>query len=50
MRFSNLSNSVIILDEVQSLPLEVTYLFNLTLNFLAHVMHCNLVLCTATQP
>lgn len=49
-RFSNLMNSVLILDEVQSLPIEVTTLFNLTINFLSQVMKVNVVLCTATQP
>lgn len=50
MRFSTLANHVLIIDEVQSLPIEVTHLFNLSMNFLAYVMHCNIVLCTATQP
>ncbi|MGT2763852.1 CRISPR-associated helicase Cas3' [Streptococcus intermedius] len=49
-RFSHLTNSVLILDEVQSLPIEVTTLFNLTLNFLSQVMNTTIVLCTATQP
>lgn len=49
-RFSNLANSVLILDEVQSLPIEVTTLFNLTMNFLSRVMGATVVLCTATQP
>lgn len=49
-RFSSLSQSVIILDEVQSLPIEVTSLFNLTMNFLAKAMDTTVVLCTATQP
>lgn len=49
-RFSNLINSVLILDEVQSLPVDVTTLFNLTVNFLSQVMHANVILCTATQP
>lgn len=49
-RFSNLMNSVLILDEVQSLPVEVTTLFNLTMNFLNQIMKVNVVLCTATQP
>lgn len=39
-----------ILDEVQSLPIEVTTLFNLTMNFLNKVMDTTIVLCTATQP
>jgi CRISPR-associated endonuclease/helicase Cas3 len=49
-RFASLINSVIILDEVQSLPIETTYIFNMTMNFLAKVMGANIVLCTATQP
>ncbi len=49
-RFHSLINSVIILDEVQSLPVEVTYFFNLISNFLSSVMNCNLIMCTATQP
>lgn len=49
-RFSSLINSVIVIDEVQSLPIEVMYFFNLTMNFLKNVMNCTIVLCTATQP
>lgn len=49
-RFAHLANSVLILDEVQSLPVEVTYLFNLMANFMANIMQTTLVLCTATQP
>lgn len=49
-RFASLINSVIIIDEVQSLPIEVMYFFNLIMNFLKNVMNCNVVLCTATQP
>lgn len=49
-RFSNLIESVLILDEVQSLPVDVTTLFNLTINFLSVAMGANIILCTATQP
>lgn len=49
-RFSNLIDSVLILDEVQSLPVDVTTLFNLTINFLSIAMNASIVLCTATQP
>ncbi|KXT78396.1 CRISPR-associated helicase Cas3 [Streptococcus sp. DD13] len=49
-RFSNLANAVLVLDEVQSLPIEVTTLFNLTMNFLNKVMNTTIILCTATQP
>lgn len=49
-RFSSLANSVIILDEVQSLPIEVTHLFNMMMNFISQVMDSVIILCTATQP
>lgn len=43
-------NSVIILDELQSLPVDVLYPTNLALNFLKVVMKVNIILSTATQP
>ncbi|WP_230399443.1 CRISPR-associated helicase Cas3' [Novisyntrophococcus fermenticellae] len=49
-RFCKLINSVILLDEVQSLPLNILSNFNLMMNFMKTVMHCNVVHCTATQP
>src|SRR5699024_11119862 len=49
-RFSKLINSVIIIDEIQSLPTKVVYNFNLMTNFLTHIMNCNILHCTATQP
>ena len=49
-RFHQLANSVIILDEIQSLPLHCTYMFNLTMNFISYICNSVVVLCTATQP
>lgn len=49
-RFKSLANSTIILDELQSLPVDVLYPTNLALNFLKEVMKANIVLSTATQP
>ena len=49
-RFAKLINSVIIMDEVQSLPTKVIYNFNLMTNFLTNIMNCNILHCTATQP
>ncbi len=49
-RFCKLINSVIILDEIQSLPLKVISNFNLMMNFMKEIMRCNIVHCTATQP
>ena len=49
-RLHQLANSVLIFDEVQTLPIKCTHIFCNALNYL--VDHCNTtaVLCTATQP
>ncbi len=49
-RFSKLINSVIIIDEIQSLPNMAIYNFNLITNFLVNIMNCNIVHSTATPP
>lgn len=49
-RMHRLTNAVIIVDEVQSIPLKCVYLFNLAINFLAHICGSTIVLCSATQP
>ncbi len=45
-----LANSVIIIDEIQSIPLKCVNLFNLAMNFLSEVCKSTIVLCSATQP
>lgn len=49
-RMHNLANSVIIFDEIQTLPLRCMHLFCNALNFLLEVCGSSAVLCTATQP
>lgn len=49
-RMKALINSVIIIDEVQTVPLKMLYMFNSTLNFLAYFCGCKIILCSATQP
>ncbi len=49
-RMHRLCNSVIIIDEVQAIPTKCISLFNLAMNFLAHICHSTIVLCSATQP
>lgn len=49
-RFHQLAGSTLILDEIQSLPVNCTYLFNLAANFLNKICKANIVLCSATQP
>ncbi|MBR5711001.1 MAG: CRISPR-associated helicase Cas3' [Thermoguttaceae bacterium] len=48
--FHSLANSVIIFDEIQSLPIRCTELFNLAVNFLTSICKSSVVLCSATQP
>ena len=49
-RLSALAGSVLLLDEVQALPLRDTCLVTLAMDTLAHLFGCTVVLCTATQP
>jgi CRISPR-associated endonuclease/helicase Cas3 len=49
-RLHNLSESIIIFDEVQKVPIRCVSLFNQALNFLKNNAHSSVVLCTATQP
>lgn len=49
-RLHNLANSVLIFDEVQSVPIKCISLFNEALNFLNGFCNSSIVLCTATQP
>ncbi len=49
-RLHNLSESVIIFDEVQKVPISCVSLFNNALNFLKDYGRASILLCTATQP
>lgn len=49
-RFSKLIQSIVVIDEVQSLPRKTIYLNNLMTNFLTHMMHATVIHCTATLP
>ncbi|WP_347989234.1 CRISPR-associated helicase Cas3' [Methylomonas sp. AM2-LC] len=49
-RLHQLANSVIIFDEIQTLPINCTHLFCNALNFLTTHTKTTAVLCTATQP
>ncbi len=49
-RMHRLANAVVIIAEVQSMPLKCVHTFNYMLNFLKAVCHTNVILCTATQP
>lgn len=49
-RLHALQDSVLIFDEIQTLPVKCTFLFNEAINFLRDFCHVTAVLCTATQP
>lgn len=49
-RMHQLSNSVLVFDEIQTLPIKCTHLFNNAINFLVEQCNSTVVLCTATQP
>ena len=49
-RFHALCGSIIVIDEVQTVPNKMLTLFNLAVNFLAEVCDATVVLCSATQP
>lgn len=49
-RFHSLTNSIIIIDEVQTVPSKMLTLFNLAVNFLSEICGTTVVLCSATQP
>ena len=49
-RFQALCGSVILIDEVQTVPNRLLSLFNLTVNFLSAVCGATVILCSATHP
>lgn len=49
-RFHALCGSVIVIDEVQTVPPKLLSLFHLAVNFLAAVCNATVLLCSATQP
>ncbi|MDO5824552.1 CRISPR-associated helicase Cas3' [Methanobrevibacter sp.] len=49
-KFHNIANSIIILDEIQSIPYKFWGIINLILKKLAHEYNCWIILMTATQP
>lgn len=49
-RMHQLANSVIIFDEIQTIPIRTVHMFNLAIRFLVQSCGATVVLCTATQP
>ena len=49
-RFHSLCGSIIVIDEVQTVPSKMLSLFSLAVNFLSEVCGTTVALCSATQP
>jgi CRISPR-associated endonuclease/helicase Cas3 len=49
-RMHQLANSVIVFDEIQTLPIKVVHMFCNAVNYLTRHCKSSVVLCTATQP
>lgn len=49
-RMHQLTNAVIIIDEIQSIPVKCIHMFNTMMNFLSRCMGSTIILCSATQP
>ena len=47
---NSLTDSVIVIDEVQTIPRKTMYMFNSAINFLADYCKCTVILSSATQP
>lgn len=49
-KFHNMADSVIIFDEIQSLPRDTINLFNEIVSFLSKITNSTILSCSATQP
>lgn len=49
-RMHQFANSVMVFDEIQTLPIKCVHLFCNAINFLVDAAHASVLLCTATQP
>lgn len=49
-RFHSLCGSILVIDEVQTVPSHLLTLFHLALGFLSEVCGATVILCSATQP
>ncbi len=49
-KFHNMSEAVLIFDEIQALPIKCVHLFNGAVNFLQNFGKSTIMLCSATQP
>ncbi len=49
-RMHNLSDSILIFDEIQAIPIKCISLFNSAINYFSKICNTTVILCSATQP
>lgn len=49
-RMHNLSDSILIFDEIQAIPIKCISLFNSAINYFCKMYNTTVILCSATQP
>lgn len=49
-KFVSMADSVIIFDEIQSMPIKAIHCFNEVVTFLSKILNATIILCSATQP
>lgn len=49
-RMHNMANTIIIFDEIQSMPIKCVHMANMLMQFLVNSCNSSIVLCSATQP
>jgi len=49
-KFASMADSVIIFDEIQSMPVNAIHCFNEIVTFLSKILNSTIILCSATQP
>ncbi|QAT43426.1 CRISPR-associated helicase Cas3' [Aminipila luticellarii] len=49
-KFASMADSVIIFDEIQSMPIKAIHCFNEVVTFLSKILNATIILCSATQP
>lgn len=49
-KLASMADSVIIFDEIQSMPIKAIHCFNEVVTFLSKILNATVILCSATQP
>jgi CRISPR-associated endonuclease/helicase Cas3 len=49
-KFAHMADSVLIFDEIQSMPIKAIHCFNEVISFLSKILNSTVILCSATQP